>query len=306
MQFSKTIPIILILISVYVVFLVFSDIGKTFSSIISIDKTYLTIGVSLLLVDMFLRTIRWHVFLRVITNTIPFTRSALYFISGYAFMLSPGRAGEIIRSPFIKRDYGISVSKTASFVLVERFYDLLGVMIIIGIGLVFSNFQKSIIILPLGLIISLLVIIRSKKIFSKVLGRLSKTKFLNKMIPDPEESYGVIFSFMKPKFFAIGTLTSIACSMIEVVSTYLFLLGLGGKINFNDLAVIYNTSNFAGAVSLIPGGIGVMEGGLVGLLVVHKLSYEIALSTAFLVRLFSTGMWSAIGLVCLRIISNKK
>lgn len=290
----------------YVVFLVFSDIGKTFSNILSVDKTYLAVGIGLWIFDIFLRTIRWHIFLRRATNVIPFRKSALYFISGYAFMLTPGRAGEIVRSPFIKRDYGISISKTASIVLVERFYDLLGVIIVIGIGLIFSNFQKSILIFPISIILTIFFIMRSKKIFSKVLLKLSKTRFTNKLIPNLEESYDTIFGLMKPRFFSVGTLIAIITCMIEVFCVYLFLLGLGGKINFNDLTVIYNVSNFAAAASLIPGGIGIMEGGLVSLLVLHNIKYEIALSVAFLLRLVSTGMWSAIGLICLRVISNKK
>ncbi len=219
-------------------------------------------------------------------------------------MLSPARAGEIIRSPFIKRDYGIPVSKTASIVLVERFYDLLAVIIIISIALVFSNFEKSIMVFPASFVLVVLFIIRNKTIFSRVLLRLSKIRFLNKMIPNLKESYDVIFNLMKPKFFVLGTLTSILASMIEVVSVYFFVLGLKGQINFNDLTVIYNASNFAAAASMIPGGIGVLEGGLVGLLVLHKVKYEIALSVALLVRLFSSGMWSMIGLICLRKVSK--
>jgi len=306
LKLSKTIFLIIILISIYVVFLIFSDIEKTFSTIIGIEKSYLLLAIGFWLFGGLLRVFRWHIFLRRITDQIPFKQSVLYFLSGYAFILSPARAGEIIRSPFIKRDYGISISKTAPIILVERFNDLLAVTIIISIGLIFSEFEKTVIVLPLGIIAIMLLIITNKTVLSKMLLRLSKMKFINKMIPNVDESFDVIYSLIKPKFFILGTVTSLVIGVLEVTSVYFFIIGFNEEINFNDLVVIFHASNFAAAASMIPGGIGILEVGLVGLLVLYEVKYEIALSVVVLVRLVSTGMFSIIGLFCLRIISKKK
>jgi len=306
LKLSKTIFLIIILISIYVVFLIFSDIEKTFSTIIGIEKSYLLLAIGFWLFGGLLRVFRWHIFLRRITDQIPFKQSVLYFLSGYAFILSPARAGEIIRSPFIKRDYGISISKTAPIILVERFNDLLAVTIIISIGLIFSEFEKTVIVLPLGIVAIMLLIITNKTVLSKMLLRLSKMKFINKMIPNVDESFDVIYSLIKPKFFILGTVTSLVIGVLEVTSVYFFIIGFNEEINFNDLVVIFHASNFAAAASMIPGGIGILEVGLVGLLVLYEVKYEIALSVVVLVRLVSTGMFSIIGLFCLRIISKKK
>ena len=306
MKLSKTIFLIIILISIYVVFLIFSDIEKTFSTIIGIEKSYLLLAIGFWLFGGLLRVFRWHIFLRRITDQIPFKQSVLYFLSGYEFILSPARAGEIIRSPFIKRDYGISISKTAPIILVERFNDLLAVTIIISIGLIFSEFEKTVIVLPLGIVAIMLLIITNKTVLSKMLLRLSKMKFINKMIPNVDESFDVIYSLIKPKFFILGTVTSLVIGVLEVTSVYFFIIGFNEEINFNDLVVIFHASNFAAAASMIPGGIGILEVGLVGLLVLYEVKYEIALSVVVLVRLVSTGVFSIIGLFCLRIISKKK
>jgi len=57
---------------------------------------------------------------------------------------------------------------------------------------------------------------------------------------------------------------------------------------------------------MIPGGIGVLEGGLIGLLVLYGIKYEVALSVTVLVRIVSTGLYSVIGLICLQFVSQKK
>lgn len=306
LQLSKTVIVIIILVFIYVVFLVFSDVEKTLSTIISINLRYLLTAIGLWALGGMLRVFRWHFFLKRITSLIPFRQSILYFLSGYAFILSPARVGEIIRSPFIKRDYGISISKTAPIVLVERFYDLLAVTVIISVGLIFSDFEKTIIILPVAFVVLMLLIIRSKSTFSKILRKLSRMKLVSMMVPNIEESFEVIFSLIRIKYFLSGTITSITIGILEAASVYFLILGLNGGIDFNNLIVIFHASNFAAAASMIPGGIGIMEGGLVGLLVIYKVNYETALAVVVLVRLISTGMFSAIGIICLRLISKGK
>ena len=305
MNSSKTIIIILIIISIYIIFTIFSDFEKVLSSIKEIDKQKLSIAIGILIITVGLRAGRWHFFLRRVTTQIPLKQSILYYLAGYAFILSPGRAGEIIRSPFIKRDYGVSISKTAPIVLVERFYDMLAITLIISIGLIFSDFDKAVIVLPIGFVVAMFLIIRSKTVFSNILVKISKIKIFSKWIPNVDESFEVIFSLMKTRFFLTGVIVSIVNGVLEATAVYLLILGLGENVSFVNLAVLFHTSSFAANVSLIPGGLGVLEGGLIGLLVLYKIKYEIALSVTILIRLLSTGMFSVIGLISLRIISKK-
>lgn len=306
LNWSKTAIAIIILISIYLVFIVFSDIEKIISAIRTINKWYLFSSIVLWVAVGFVTSVRWHFFLGIFTQKIPFIRSILYYLAGYVFVFSPGGAGEIVRSPFIKKDYGIPISQTAPIVLVERFYDLLGITILISIGLIFSSLAKSVVILPASLALVLFLIMINKNFCMKILRISSKIKFVNKMIPSGEESYDVIFRLIKTKFFLLGTFTSVTNSVLTVIAVYLLIVGMGENITFSNLTVIYQASNFIAAASLMPGGIGVFEGGLIGLLTLYKIKYEIALSVAILVRLLNTGLFSAIGLVCLKVVSKNR
>jgi len=286
------------------IFLFFSDVEKTFSTLVSIDGKYLIGGIGLWLLGISLRVIRWHFFLRKITKKIPFVRSSLYFLSGFAFMLSPARVGEMLRSPLIKRDYNIPISKTAPIVLVERFYDLLAVTMIIAIGLLFTEIEKSIVLIPIGFIVVVLLVIKNKNIINKIFNKLSKIKFLNKIIPNLDDSFEIIYSLLKPKYFVVGTGTSLGLGLLQVAAVYLFVIGLSNQIGFSDLAVIFLSATFAAAVSMIPAGIGVFEGGLVGLLVLYDIEYEIALAITVLVRLVSTGLVTIIGFAAFRLLTK--
>lgn len=305
MNWSRTVIVIIVAISLYLVFIFFSDIGKIIDTIKEINKEYLSASIVLWVITVIAAAMRWHIYLKQISKKISVIQNLMYYLAGYAFVFSPGGVGEIIRSPFIKRDFGIPISKTAPLVFVERFYDLLGVIIVISIGLIYSNFAKVIIIIPVGLAIVIFIIIKNKSLFLKIINMLSRLRFINKMLPDAEESHEVIFNLTNGKNFLLGTLVSTFNSFLLVIAVYLLILGMHGTIYFADLTVIYQTSNFAAVVSLMPGGIGILEGGLTGMLVLYKVKYEIALSVAILVRIISTGLFSAIGLASLRMISKK-
>jgi uncharacterized protein (TIRG00374 family) len=306
LNLAKPFLVVIILIAIYVVFLFFSDVEKTLSTLVSIDKRFLVGGIALWLIGLFVRVIRWHYFLKSITTTIPFVRSSLYFISGFAFILSPARVGEMLKSPLIKRDYNIPISKTAPIVLVERFYDLLAVTIIIAIGIVFTKINSTVALIPIGIIILIILLIRNKNTINKILKKLSKIKFVGKIIPNLDESYEVIYMLMKPRYFVVGLGTSIGVAMLEVTGAYLFILGLDGTIIYQDLVVLYNSVTFVSATSMIPAGIGIFEGGIVGLFLLYKMKYEVAFAVTVLIRIVSTAMFTVIGLVALRIVSKEK
>ena len=177
---------IIVIVSLYIAFIIFSDIGKIASTIGEIDKKYLLLSIGIWFLVAITTATRWHIYLKQIGGKIPFLQSLTYYLAGYVFVFSPAGAGEIIRSPFLKRDFGIPVSKTASIVVIERFYDLLGITIVISIGLIYSNFEKSIIVLPLGLCIFIFVIMKNRSIFLGTINKLSQLKFIAKMLPNGE------------------------------------------------------------------------------------------------------------------------
>jgi uncharacterized protein (TIRG00374 family) len=225
-------------------------------------------------------------------------------MSGFAFMLSPARVGEMLRSPFIKRDYNIPISKTAPIVLVERFYDLLAVTAIIAIGLFFTKIDKTVVLIPLGIIALIILLIKNKNTINKIFKKLSKIKRLNKIIPNLDESFEVAYMLMKPKYFTVGIGASFGSALLEVTGVYLFVLGLSGNIEFQDLIVLFHAVNFAAAASMIPAGIGIFEGGLVGLFVLYRMKYEVAFAVTVLIRFVSTGLFTVIGLIALRLVSK--
>ncbi len=303
-KISKSFIMFIVLIIIYLGFIFTSDITKIQSNIEKIEISDLILIIGLWSIANLVRTFRWHFFLKEIDDKVPFKTNIIYYLSGFAFALSPGRMGEIIRSPYLKKKYNISISKSASIVFVERFYDLLGITILLTIGLIFVEFDRTIILAPISLIIISLVVFKNKVLFSKILEKLSKIKQLKNIQSSYEESHDSVLKLIKAKFIILGIATSTATYFFQTLAVYLIILSLSGIITLENIFVIYPSSMFASAITLIPGGIGVFEGGMVGLLSIYGLDYEIAITTSILIRIIGLGLFSLIGMICLRWISK--
>ncbi len=305
-KFSKTTIMILILIVIYVAFLLSTDITKVQNNLKTMNYSYLLIAIALWSSGNIFRIIRWHLFLKEIEDKVPFKENVLYYLAGFAFLLSPGRLGEIIRSPYIKRDYGISIPKTASIVFVERFYELLGITIVLSVGLVFIEFQRIILLVPLAIIVVAIVVFKNKKLLFNILNKISKIRLLKNISTNFEESYNTIVKLSKPKFFVIGTITSTIRAFLMGLAVYFLVLSLSAKLSFEEVLVIFLASQLVAALSMIPGGIGIFDGGIVGLFFAFNVPYDIAITTTILIRIIGIGLFSGIGLIFLRLIASRK
>lgn len=296
----------LIPIVIYLVFIVYSDGQKILYNIVQLRINLFLTFVAFWSLAVVCRIIRWHVFMRKITHDIPFFKNVIYYLSGYSMLLSPGRVGEIIKSPFIKRDYGISISKTASIVFVERFYDILASITIISVAISFTTLPKTILVIPTSVIAIMITIMISKKLFTNITLRLSKIKITRNVIPNVDESFEVIFTLIKSRFFFNGMGLTMCVVFFEAVSVYYLLGSLGTTFDFATLTAIFHISNFLAAASMIPGGFGILEGGFSGMLILYKISIDTSFSASVLLRLVATGLFTIIGLVSLRIVSRTK
>lgn len=90
--------------------------------------------------------------------------------------------------------------------------------------------------------------------------------------------------------------------MLIGTSSYFVLLALEiNTINYFHMISIYSSSIIIGAVSLIPGGVGVAEGSITGLLSLGGVEISIAFVIGILVRVFTLWYGVIIGFILLKI-----
>lgn len=295
----------IISVCIYVVLVVTGDVNSIKNNISQFSWQYLLFAVGFFLLAILIRVIRWNFWFHKIDSNISFRSSALFYLSGLAFSITPGRVGEAIRSYFIKRDHGITQSKTVPLVLVERFYDLIGLLIVLGITLIFVDFNKTIMIIPLTLVSIFFILTQKKSIMKKLLSKISTIKILSKFAPNAEESSDILYQMFHFKNFIPSSFLGSLLVFIDILGAYMIMQGLFIGLGLEKSTLIVSVSVIAGALSFIPGGLGVQEGGLLGLMTLYGVQYSKALVFVILYRITSTLVMTIIGVITFRKISRK-
>jgi len=113
-------------------------LGQVGSAIAGADPVWIGAALLAYAANLALRTWRWKVILEPLT-TISYRDLAKGLLVGYGLnTIMPARLGEIFRVEFLKRNHGLARVWVLSSVVIERVFDGLAVVGLLGIGLLFS------------------------------------------------------------------------------------------------------------------------------------------------------------------------
>ena len=117
-------------IAVYTIFILLSDTDILYLNFKNMNNQFIIVALLLFSLGFFLRSIRWVIMLKYTKITVPTKKAIFIYFTGYAFLITPGRFGEAIRSQYLKNIYTIPLSKTVSTVFAERYYDVVATIIL--------------------------------------------------------------------------------------------------------------------------------------------------------------------------------
>jgi glycosyltransferase 2 family protein len=115
-----------------------------------------------------------------------------------------------------------------------------------------------------------------------------------------DKALGILLTgrdLMTPRIFAVGLVLSVVAWGLEAVCFYLILQGLGLSATLLQANFAYSFSTLIGALSMLPGGIGGAEAGMLGLLAIMGISYSNALPAVILIRVCTLWFAVAVGAV---------
>ena len=245
--------------------------------------------------------IRWQFLLKKNKINIPTKNSFLIFLGGISMAITPGHVGELIKSQLIKNNYNIPRTKTAPIIFIEKFYDLTGAIIASIIGIIILGMDTNLIIFSILVLSVIIFLIFYRPIFEFLLKRITKTKLFSKYSDNIVESYEIIRNSTTTKTASISFGLSILYWIIISVAVYFILLSFGiESVSLLRTISIYSSSVIIGALSFIPGGIGVTEGSLIGLFSLEGIEISMAIFLSVMIRIFTMWYSVCIGFICLK------
>ncbi len=300
--------LILAVMGIYIGIILYSDLEEFYKNFLEIHYEYLPVILLLVFFSLVAKSFRQLILLRKIGIDISVKANFTIFFSGLSMQATPGGLGTMIKSQFIKKNYGHSLLKTMPVVLVERFHDLLSMITIIAILSFF--YQLIEIQLILAILIPILIFsylaVRREKILVFFVNRLLKIKFLSKSIQNLFESKETLQALSTKKILLSCWGISLFGLTLEAISIYFSFLAFNLDFGIIETTLITFASFVIGAASFIPGGIGLTEASLIGLLVLSKVELATASSLAIFIRLTTIWYATSMGFIATRIMFSRK
>jgi uncharacterized protein (TIRG00374 family) len=144
-----------------------------------------------------------------------------------------------------------------------------------------------------GLVLALLVAIAVRPIGERAIGLLGRLPLLRRIAPRLGEAYEALRTLCRPGPLAWTTLLSTVSWFLECLCLLVIAHGLPGvRLGLLDATFAYAAPTVLGAVALLPGGLGVTEVGMTGILQGLGLDPAAASAVTILVRLAT--LWWAV------------
>ena len=293
-RFQK--PIILSLIAaigLYFGAMFLGDFKETGAAIADLGLLGWAVILSLSLFNYALRYWRWEWYLSKLSGKrVPHTRHLAYYVSGFALSTTPGKAGETVRSLYLKQ-HEISFNHTLSTFFVERFQDLLTIVLMASAAAFLFEGYGLLVALTAAVVIGCLPLLHSPFIISKLDGLAhTLSERPGKLLQHLAELLNSSAVLLKNKELIGGILIGISAWVAEGIGFWYLLECLGQDIGLTAAISIYGVAVLVGAISFLPGGLGSTEAVMGLLLIASGVPEPVAVAATLICRIAT--LWFAV------------
>jgi len=217
-----------------------------------------------------LRGLRWDLYLRQVNvhEQVPVIDRWLVFLAGFSMSLTPGKVGELLKPGLLHDRHGADVAAVSSVVVAERITDLLGVALLLGLGAL----AEPKVALVAGLVwvgvAVALAVLSSQALGRVVVSLVERVPGIgkSKLAPLVGGLLATLRALSRPAVMAPALGLSVAAWGLQCLSLWLVAGGMVGvELDLLESVLAYVAPLLAGAAALVPGGVGVAEATMAGL-----------------------------------------
>ena len=158
-----------------------------------------------------------------------------------------------------------------------------------------------------GVVTALIVLIAWRRVSLAILDRVARFPgALGRIAPKLRDAYDSLYVLTRPSALVLPTILSVVAWFLECLALWVVLHGFGRAPSIQGASFVYATSTLAGALVPVPGGLGVTEPLMKGLMrTICGVDEAGAIGAMMLVR-FAT-LWFAVlvGFVALSVLRRR-
>jgi uncharacterized protein (TIRG00374 family) len=294
---------ILVAVVIYGGSVIASDFNAVSASIARLGMAGWAVVLGLSLANYALRFVRWEIYLSRLNSRIAALQSLAYYIGGFAFTTTPGKAGEAVRSLYLKR-HGVPYVHSLAAFFAERLVDLVAMVLLsLVAALAFPAYRWPVLIVTMA-VLMLLPLIHANAFHAFLelqLSRLSSERLrsIGSRLMDLLRSAS---SLLRSAPLYAGLVLALIAWAAEGVAFHVILEALDVHTSLELAIGIYSVSVLAGALSFIPGGLGTTEAVMVLLLKLVGADTPTAVAATLICRLATLWFAVIIGAIVLAVL----
>ncbi len=249
-----------------------------------------------------IRMVRWEIYLRWQGVRVPLASSAIVFGAGLSLSITPGKLGELVKSYLLREMHDVPATKTAPIVVAARVTDMIALVVLALIGVVLYGVQTTLVIVAGGLVGFGLVLLAWPWLATALIDLMTSPQAVRRFRAPLRDVYGGIAALCRPGRLIVATLLALPAWGAECIGFALICNAFPGvEVSLPLAIVIYAATTIAGALSFLPGGLGVTEGAMTILLVqsAAHIDQATALDATLLTRIATLWFAVVLGLVFL-------
>ena len=295
-------------IAVYVGFSIWANARDVGAALARFTWSAALVGCALAASNYALRWLRWEYYLRRLGIRIAARDSVTVFLAGFALTVTPGKLGEAVKALLLRQSHGIAAARTAPIVIAERITDLIALLLLALVGVFTFSVDRR--FLAAGAIATglALAMIGSESLAGRVLTLCERVPPIARFVPKLREFQASAATLLRPGPLIVTTALSVASWFLECLAFWIVVHGFpGARLPLQAATFIYAAMTVAGALSFLPGGLGVTEAGMLALLATFGggIGRGTAAAATFVTRACTLWFAVAIGLVALAMYSRR-
>lgn len=252
-------------------------------------------ALALALANYGLRYVRWQGYLAERGLRVPHADSSLVFFAGFSMAVTPAKVGELIKSYLLRELRGIPVASSASVVIAERVSDLLALLALAVVGVALYGVAVEVTIVCAAVIAFGYAFILWRGLGTWAIDLITRPKRLARLRPKLHEVYDGLAALSRARVLAWSTGLSVAAWACEGLGFAIIVGGFpGASVGIGLALLIYAATTIAGALSFLPGGLGVTEGAMTLLLVANAVGVDRGTATAATILTRLATLWFAV------------
>ncbi|MGB0680874.1 MAG: lysylphosphatidylglycerol synthase transmembrane domain-containing protein, partial [Polyangiales bacterium] len=218
-----------------------------------------------------LRYGRWHLYLQLLQVQVPHRTNALIFTAGFVMSITPGKLGEVFKALLLREHAAVPVSRTAPLVLAERLTDLLALVLLLAWGCTVFPWGLSLAGAGAAMVGVALFACAYRPVGILLLRLVQHLPVLRRAGDNLHAAYEALHLCLRWRPLLLALVLSTAAWFCECLALWVLVEDLI-PTHFSLAGAVfgYAAPTLAGALALMPGGLGVTEASMT--LVLQRLS----------------------------------